>query len=97
MQLRKRGVETELVFESTGARTIDSTLLLNIARSHTRFGMLVAGRTYGEIAAAEGMSKRRIQQMVDLAFLAPDVIRIVVRQPLGFTSDSALRDDLPAD
>ena len=97
-QLRKRGVETKLVFEAAGARTVDHTLLLNIAKAHAWFGMLVEGRTYAEIAATERTSKRRVQQMVDLAFLAPDLVRMIVegRQPLGFTSDWALRHDLPA-
>ncbi len=37
--------------------------------------------------------------MIDLAFLAPDIIRDVLegRQPLGFTSDWCLRHCLPSD
>lgn len=43
-------------------------------------------------------SKRRVQQMIDLAFLAPDIVRDALdgSQPLGLTSDWLLRHDLPA-
>ena len=51
------------------------------------------------IAAAEGTSKRRVQQMIDLAFLAPDIVRDVLdgKQPIGFTSDWCLRHEIPSD
>ena len=50
--------------------------------------MIRCGKTYTEIAQAEGVSKRRIQHLVELAFLAPDVIRDVWegRQPVELTS-----------
>ena len=37
--------------------------------------------------------------MIDLAFLAPDIVRDVIdgKQPLGFTSEWCLRNDLPSD
>lgn len=37
--------------------------------------------------------------MIDLAFLAPDIIRDVLdgKQPVGFTSEWLLRHDLPSD
>lgn len=48
-----------------------------------------SGATFGEIAETEGVSKRRIQQVIELAFLAPDMIRDVRdgNQPVGLTSD----------
>lgn len=44
-------------------------------------------------------SKRRMQQMIGQAFLAPDIIRDVFdgKQPLGLTSDWCLRHTLPSD
>ncbi len=47
----------------------------------------------------EGTSKRRVQQVIGLAFLAPDIVRDVLdgKQPLGFTSEWCLRHDLPSD
>ena len=87
-QLRKRGVETKLVLVDIPAGR-DDTLIRNIARAHLWFDGIKAGRSFDDIAAAEGISKRRIQQMIDLAFLAPDIIRDVLdgKQPVGFTSD----------
>nr|WP_306265427.1 recombinase family protein [Pararhizobium sp. IMCC3301] len=84
---RKRGVETKLVLaDAIGAR--DDTLFRNIALAHRYFEMIRSGKTYTEIAQAEGASKRRIQHLVELAFLAPDVIRDVWQggQPVGLTS-----------
>jgi len=97
-QLRKRGVETKIILKGT-TRSVDNVLLTNVAHAHTWFGMIKAGQTYAEIAQAVGTSKRRVQQMLDLAFLAPDIVRDVINghQPLGFTSDWCLRHDLPTD
>jgi DNA invertase Pin-like site-specific DNA recombinase len=97
-QLRKRGVETKIILADcpTGK---DEALVRNIAKAQSWFGQIRAGKTFAEIATTEGTSKRRIQQMIGLAFLAPDIVRDVLdgRQPLGFTSDWCLRHDLPTD
>jgi site-specific DNA recombinase len=96
-QLRKRGVETKLIFadSSTG---VDEKLVSNIAKAHHWLGQIKAGKTFAEIAETDARSKRRIQQMIDLAFLAPDIVRDALegRQPLGFTSDWCLRHSLPS-
>jgi len=97
-QLRKRGVETRIILadESTCR---DVALLLNIARALHWFERIKTGETFAEIAKTEGTSKRRVQQMIGLAFLAPDIITDVInsKQPIGFTSDWCLRHDLPSD
>ncbi len=87
-QHRKRGVETRLII-GDAQREIDATLLRNIARAHRYFDLVRSGKTFAEIAESEGVSKRRVQQLIELAFLAPDVIRAVRegRQPVGITSD----------
>ncbi len=97
-RLRKRGVETRLIL-SDSPTGVDDRLISNIAKAHHWFEQIRAGRTFAGIAEAEASSKRRIQQMIDLAFLAPDIIRDVLdgRQPLGFTSDWCLRYTLPSD
>lgn len=84
---RKRGVETKLIL-ADATRPRDETLFKNIALAHRYFDMIRSGKTYTEIAEAEGASKRRIQQLVELAFLAPDIIRDVWEgaQPVGLTS-----------
>ena len=60
---------------------------------------LKEGQSYEGIAAEAGSSKRRVQQIIDLAFLAPDIVRDITHgiQPLGLTSDWCLRHDLPAE
>ena len=97
-RLRKRGVETKIILQNA-TRRVDDALLTNVAHAHTWFGMIKAGQAYAEIAETAGISKRRVQQVLDLAFLAPDIVRDVTEgnQPLGFTSDWCLRHDLPSD
>lgn len=87
-QHRKRGVETKLIIGNE-APDIDATLLRNIARAHRYFDLVRSGKTFGEIAETEAVSKRRIQHLIELAFLAPDVIRAVREgtQPVGLTSE----------
>ncbi|WP_420583850.1 hypothetical protein [Ruegeria sp.] len=87
-QHRKRGVETKLIIGNEVAKT-DETLLRNIARAHRYFDLVRSGKTFGEISEAEGVSKRRIQHLIELAFLAPDIIRAIHegRQPVGLTSE----------
>jgi len=95
-QLRKRGVETKLVFaEASGG--VDEALIRNIAKAYLWFEQIKAGRTLSEIAKAEGTTNGRIYQLIDLAFLAPDIIRDVLdgKQPLGFTSDWCVRHAMP--
>lgn len=95
-QHRKRGVETKLVL-SDEATEMDETLFRNIARAHRYFDMIRTGQTFSEIARTENVSKRRVQQLIELAFLAPDVIRDVRdgRQPAGLTSDWLKRHAFP--
>ena len=91
-QHRKRGVETRLIIGNEPA-DIDETLLRNIGRAHRYFDLVCSGKNLGEIAEIEGVTKRRIQQLIELAFLAPDIIRSVRegRQPVGLTSEWLMR------
>ncbi len=91
-QHRKRGVETRLIIGELQPE-IDATLLRNIARAHRYFDLVRSGKTFAEIAETEGVSKRRVQQLIELAFLAPDIIRSIRegRQPVGMTSDRLKR------
>lgn len=97
-QLRKRGVETKIIFADAPTE-IDETLIRNIAKALSWFEAIKCGKTFSEIAAAEGTHKSRVQQMISLAFLAPDIIRDVLegKQPVGFTSEWCVRHNLPAD
>lgn len=96
-RLRKRGVETKLVLAGATGQP-DRTLIKNIAKAHQYFDLIRQGKTYAEIAATEGVSKHRIQKLVDLAFVAPDVVRDVFTgsQPTRLTSEWLLRNPVPA-
>lgn len=97
-QLRKCGVETKLILaDEPGDR--DETLIKNIAKAHVWYERIKAGETFSDIAATETTSKRRIQQMIDLAFLAPNILRDVIegKQPIGLSSDWCLRHEIPSD
>ena len=78
---------------------MDQKLLNNIALAYDWYQRLKEGKNYADIAAEAGTSKRRVQQIIDLAFLAPDIVRDITdgTQPLGLTSDWCLRHELPAD
>lgn len=97
-RLRKRGVETKIILADAPAG-IDEVLIRNIAKAHVWFARIRAGETFSDIAEKESASKRRIQQIVVLAFLAPDIIRSAMdgKQPVGFTSDWCIRHNLPTD
>jgi site-specific DNA recombinase len=93
---RKRGVETKLILASSTSPR-DVVLFRNIARANRYYAMILAGQTYAEIAKAEGVSKHRIHKLIELAFLAPDVVRDVYEgnQPTGLTTEWLLRHSIP--
>ncbi|MDZ5699850.1 hypothetical protein [Chelativorans sp. M5D2P16] len=98
-QFRKRGVETKLVIGRAATKAVDKTLIRNIARAHRCYDAIRQGRTIYEIAAAENTSKPRILQLIDLAFLAPDIVQAIILgdQPVGLTSQWLQRNALPPD
>jgi len=97
-QTRKRGVETKLIIGHVEPEK-DMTLIRNLAKAHKWFGMIKSGYTFDEIIKQEGTSRRRIQQIIELAFLAPDIVQMISegRQPIGLTSEWVLRYKLPSD
>jgi DNA invertase Pin-like site-specific DNA recombinase len=94
---RRRGVEMKLIIE--GDTTVDDRLMRNIANANQWYKRIKEGATFDQISDETGTSKRRIQQMIHLAFLAPDIVRQIMqgKQPMGLTSDWLLRHDLPAE
>ena len=95
--MRRRGVETKIIL-GTAPRAIDKTLIRNIVKAQTWFDAIKSGKTYVEIAAHEGVWKQRVQQMIGLAFLAPDIVAAIAegRQPTGLTTEWLRRNPLPA-
>ena len=97
-QLRKRGVETKLIFADEPT-VRDDVLIRNIAKAHVWFEQMKAGKTLSEIATAAGTSNHRVQQMIELAFLAPNIVNDILagKQPTGFTSNWFKQHKLPID
>lgn len=97
-RVRKRGVETKLILGKQTAE-LDETLIQNIAKAHRWFEQIKSGQTVSEVAKTNGTTPRRIQQIIELAFLAPDITKMVLegKQPLGFTTERCKRHRLPSD
>lgn len=58
-----------------------------------------SGQTFTQLAARSGTSKQRVQDVIDLAFLAPDIIEqaVNVTLPLHITSDYLIKTGVPTD
>ncbi|MEM8632970.1 MAG: recombinase family protein [Pseudomonadota bacterium] len=96
-QMRRRGVELKL-FLGDPPQEIDRTLAQNIIKARQYLSQIIAGKTFGEIAEAEGVSKRRIQDVTNLALLAPESIEAIVsgENPSGLTTDYLIKNRFPA-
>ncbi|WP_413718003.1 recombinase family protein [Silicimonas sp. MF1-12-2] len=96
-QQRRRGVETKLIIDNPSSRR-DDTLIRNVALAHAWFAELRAGASFADVAERAGTSKRRVMQLVDLAFLAPDLTGKILdgRQPPSLTSDLLIKEGIPS-
>ena len=90
--LRRRGVETRLVFNDTSSG-VDKTLLKNLGQGWVWLEEIKAGVTMQAIAERNDTTQRRVASLVDLAFLAPDIVQAIVdgRQPATLTANSLIR------
>ena len=97
-RIRRRGVETKVVLGGR-APDLDKVLIRNIVKARGWFEALTRGESYAEIAEREGVWKQRIQQMLPLAFLAPDIVQMIAegRQPVALTCEALINADLPID
>jgi site-specific DNA recombinase len=97
-RIRRKGVEAKF---GTGRDTpeVDTLLLRNVGKAHRWFEMLKQGHSFAEIAKQEDLSARRIQQLMDHAFLAPDITKAIIvgKQPTGLTTEYRQRSELPED
>ena len=94
---KRRGVETRLIMSATTAKS-DTTLITNIARAHAWLNRIKTGDTIRDIASYEYTSAKRVQETLEYAFLAPDIVRDVLagNQPLGLTSTWIATHKIPA-
>ena len=96
-QLRKRGVETKFVIGGSSSNN-DQTLIKNIVKANDYYNALKSGETIEEIAANENLSKKRILHLIDMAFLAPDIVKLILQgeQPTGLTTEYLRRFNVPS-
>lgn len=85
---RRCGVELKFITDAHHSNP-DQKLRDNIALANRCYQRLKDGWSYDVIAKEANTSRRRVQQVIELAFLAPDIVRDVTHgtQPLGLTSD----------
>lgn len=95
-RIRRRGVETRVLLGDRPAEA-DRVLIRNLMKARDWFAALTCGESYTEIAAREGVATQRIQQLLPLAFLAPEIVQRIAegRQPVGLTTEWLITNDLP--
>jgi DNA invertase Pin-like site-specific DNA recombinase len=96
--MRRRGVELKLHLGDTPA-AVDHTLVANLVKARRWLDMILAGQSFTKIASVEGTSKRRVQDVIELALLAPDFLDAIAdgTQPAGLTSDTLIKTGFPTD
>jgi len=96
-RMRRRGVELKLHL-GVAPTEVDHTLVQNLVKARRWLPLIIDGKTFAEIAESEGTSKRRVQDIVDLALLAPDVIDAIAtgEQHDGVTTDYLIKTGFSA-
>jgi site-specific DNA recombinase len=96
-QRRRRGVELKLHLGDAPSQ-IDLKLVQNVVKAQRWLDMILNGKTFTEIAEIEGTSKRRIQDVIDLALLAPETLKAISEgtQPHELTSDYLIKTGFSA-
>jgi len=94
--LRRCGAEAKLILEENRAE-VDQTLLRNLAQGVAWFEEIKGGITIKDIAERNGTTRQRVSAMVDLAFLAPDLMQSIIagRQPITLTSEQLVKSSIP--
>ena len=103
IDFKRRGVATKLALpemaQQNSVSISDPALLKAIARGCAWFDELANGRARSlqELAQRDGISRRYIRRLVDLAFLSPQLIEAILqgRQPVELTTTRLTELDLP--
>jgi site-specific DNA recombinase len=100
MSAARHGVETRLVVESQNQRrrvSRDDALVRAIACGRAWFEELASGKaaSFKQIAERVGVTDRYVSRIVDLAFLAPDVVEAILagEQPAGMSVKALTVDE----
>ena len=98
VSIRRRGVETRLLLEGD-APPRDETLIANIAKGHAFLNQITRGSSFQEIAEAQAISVKRVQQILEFAFLSPETVRLVTEglQPSFLTTEWCLTHEIPVE
>ena len=105
VDFKRRGAETKLVLpglaQHNQASRCDPALIKAIARGHAWFEELATGRARSlqDLAKRDGITRRYIRRLVDLAFLSPQLVDVILqgRQPIVLTATRLTELDLPLD
>jgi ribosomal protein L17 len=105
IDFKRRGVETKLILPGLLQQNRDSrcdpALIKAIARGRAWFEELATGRARSlqELAQRDGITRRYIRRLVDLAFLSPQLVEAILqgRQPADLTATRLTESDLPLD
>jgi hypothetical protein len=103
IQLKRRGVETRLIIEGSGASppsSPDPALLKAVSRASAWFDHLTSGGivSLGDLATREKLTVSTIARILRLAFIAPHIVEEISAgsQPAGLTAHLLMRGgDLP--
>jgi site-specific DNA recombinase len=95
-RLQRRGVQTRIILGDAPPRP-DVVLARNILTARRWYQAIREGESFSAIARRDKITPSRIQQMIGLAFFAPDLLDQIAagNQPLGLTSEWVKRHDLP--
>jgi site-specific DNA recombinase len=102
---RRRGVGTKLLLPGLGQQSqelrCDPALIKAIARGRAWFEELATGRARSlqDLAQRDGITRRYIRRLVDVAFLSPELVEAILqgRQPVKLTATRLTELDLPLD
>ena len=102
---KRRGVETKLVLpglaQENHSSRCDPALIKAIVRGRAWFEELATGRVRSpqELAKRDGITRRYIRRLVNLAFLTPPLVEAILqgRQPAELTATRLSELDLPLD
>ena len=91
-QMRRRGVELKLHLGDPPPQ-IDETLVQNIVKGRRWLAMVIDGKSFSEIAQIENVSTRRVQDITNLALIAPDILDAITlgEKPNGLSTDYLIK------
>ena len=91
-QMRRRGVELKLHLGDPTPQ-IDETLVQNIVKGRRWLAMVIDGKSFSELAQVENVSTRRVQDIANLALIAPDILDAITlgEKPNGLSTDYLIK------